>query len=62
LRLETYFALTVLEILALVALMQVPLVTDLIAGTGFSEAEVFSGVASILIVMQTFAFALTWRP
>lgn len=61
-KIAVYFAICILEILSLVALMQIPLVTDLITATGYSEAEVFSGIASILLILQTFAYALTWRP
>ncbi len=61
-RLETFFALAVLEVLALVAIVQIPLVKDLITATGYSTGEVFSGIAAILLIFQTFIFGLTWRP
>ena len=61
-KVAVFFALCVLELLSLVALMQIQLVSDLITATGYTEAEVFSGIAAILLIFQTFIYALSWRP
>ena len=57
----TFFALMVVTILILVALWQIPLVTDVVTATGYTSAEVFSGIAAVITVFYTGLFVLTYR-
>lgn len=54
-----WFTLVVVTIIGLVALDQVPLVVDLVTATGFSSAEVFSGIGAILMVFYV-VIAIFW--
>jgi hypothetical protein len=45
----TWVTLLVLTVLALGGIFQIPLVQDLVTATGYSLAEVFSGMAAILV-------------
>jgi hypothetical protein len=56
-----YFALIIVTILAVVALDQVPLVQDAITKSGFSSAEVWAGIVSILVIFYTVLFVFTVR-
>jgi hypothetical protein len=57
----TYFALVIVTTLSIVALYQVPLVTDAVALTGISASEVFGGLEAITLIFYTAVFALTYR-
>jgi len=45
-----WFTLVIVTVIALVGMNQIPLVQDLVTATGYSSAEVFSGMGAILMV------------
>jgi hypothetical protein len=46
-----WFTLLIVPILALVGIFQIQLVIDLVAKSGYSAAEVFSGIAGIWLMV-----------
>ena len=56
-----FFGLSAVTILAIVALDQVILIQDLLAGTGISRAEFWSGTAVILLIFYSTIYVLTYR-
>jgi hypothetical protein len=54
-----YFALCILTIILLLILSQVPLLQNVIAASGYSANEVWSGIAIIAIVIYTFMLAVS---
>ena len=53
-----FLILVVVTLLALIGLSQVPLIQDVITHSGFSAAEVWSGVGVIMIIFYTMLLAL----
>lgn len=48
-----FFTLVILTVVALAGISQIPLVQDSVTATGFTPAEVFSGIAAILLFFYT---------
>lgn len=44
-----WFTLVILTIVALAGMSQVPLISDSVATSGFSSAEVFAGIGAVLM-------------
>jgi uncharacterized membrane protein YhaH (DUF805 family) len=49
----TWVTLVLVTIMALVAMFQIPLVQDTVTASGFSSAEVESGIAGVLLVFYS---------
>ena len=54
-----FFALTMVTIVALVAMYELPFIDDLVSASGYPAYEVFAGILAILIVFYSVIFALT---
>lgn len=56
-----FVTLTLITVVALAGMSQIQLVTDVMTATGYSAAEILSGIGSILMLFYTVTFVLTWR-
>lgn len=57
----TWLFMVILMFVSLIAIFQIPLVTDVIATTGYSSGEVFAGVTCILLLFYLLIGIFTVR-